>query len=58
MATLLATWAFGMAPPDLKTLGNVSFIVVGVVVASFGEIQFNLVGFICRCSPRPLSRTR
>lgn len=36
----------GMAPPNLKTLGNVSMIVVGVVIASFGEIQFKLTGFL------------
>ncbi|KAB8346204.1 hypothetical protein FH972_023249 [Carpinus fangiana] len=42
---LLATWSLGVAPPNLKTLGNVSLIVVGVVIASLGEIQFNMVGF-------------
>ena len=35
-----------MAPPSLKTLGNVSFIVIGVIIASFGEIQFDLTGFL------------
>ena len=30
----------------MKTLGNVSFIVVGVVIASFGEIKFHLLGFL------------
>ena len=35
-----------MAQPNLKTLGNVSFIVIGVVIASFGEIQFVLIGFL------------
>jgi hypothetical protein len=28
-------------------LGNVSAIVVGVVIASFGEIKFVLIGFVC-----------
>ncbi|KAI5459052.1 triose-phosphate transporter family-domain-containing protein [Mariannaea sp. PMI_226] len=45
VATLLATWAFRIAPPNLKVLGNVATIVVGVVIASFGEVKFNLVGF-------------
>lgn len=45
MAVLIATWSLGVAPPNMKTLGNVSFIVIGVVIASFGEIQFNLTGF-------------
>ncbi|KAK7428406.1 hypothetical protein QQZ08_005025 [Neonectria magnoliae] len=46
VATLLATWAFRIAPPNFRVLGNVSFIVVGVVIASFGEIKFDLTGFI------------
>lgn len=32
----------------MKVLGNVGIIVLGVVIASFGEIKFDLVGFICR----------
>lgn len=46
MAVLIASWIFGVAPPSLKTLGNVSLIVVGVVIASYGEIQFNMTGFL------------
>ena len=30
---------------NLKTLGNVSFIVIGVVIASMGEIRFVMIGF-------------
>jgi hypothetical protein len=47
VATLLATWIFGLAPPSLKTLANVSAIVVGVAIASWGEIKFDLLGFMC-----------
>jgi hypothetical protein len=47
VATLLATWAFGIAPPNLRTLANVSLVVIGVTIASFGEIKFDLRGFIC-----------
>lgn len=36
----------GMAPVNYKTLANVSIIVVGVVIASFGEIKFVMVGFL------------
>lgn len=46
VATLLTTWALGVSPPNLKTLGNVSLIVLGVVIASFGEIKFVLTGFL------------
>lgn len=42
----MATWAFGIAPTNLKTLGNVALIVVGVVIASFGEIKFDMLGFL------------
>ena len=45
VATLIATWIFGLAPPSMKTLGNVSAIVIGVAIASFGEIKFDLFGF-------------
>lgn len=46
VAVLLATWGMGMAPANMKVLANVSIIVIGVVIASFGEIKFNLVGFL------------
>ncbi|EME42489.1 hypothetical protein DOTSEDRAFT_73355 [Dothistroma septosporum NZE10] len=46
VAVLIATWIFGVAPPNLKTLGNVSFIVIGVIIASYGEIKFVLTGFL------------
>lgn len=46
MAVLLATWAFGIAPPNMKVLGNVAIIVLGVVIASFGEIKFEFWGFV------------
>ncbi|KAK8016935.1 triose-phosphate transporter family-domain-containing protein [Apiospora rasikravindrae] len=46
VATLLTTWLFRIAPPNLKVLANVSVIVLGVVVASFGEIKFHMLGFI------------
>ncbi|KJY00543.1 hypothetical protein TI39_contig323g00054 [Zymoseptoria brevis] len=46
VVTLLATWAFAISPPDMRKLANVSAIVVGVIVASFGEIQFVMFGFL------------
>ena len=46
VAVLLTSWALGVAPPSLKTLGNVSIIVIGVMIASFGEIQFVFIGFM------------
>ena len=35
-----------MQPPSLKTLANVSIIVLGVMIASVGEIKFVLTGVI------------
>ena len=46
VAVLFATWGMGMAPVNYKVLMNVAIIVVGVVIASFGEIKFVLVGFL------------
>ncbi|KAH7075036.1 triose-phosphate transporter family-domain-containing protein [Paraphoma chrysanthemicola] len=46
VAVLLATWSLGIKEPNMKTLGNVSFIVIGVVIASMGEIQFVMIGFL------------
>lgn len=36
----------GVDKADKKVLFNVSFIVLGVVIASFGEIKFVLIGFL------------
>ncbi|KAG8528260.1 uncharacterized protein KY384_007177 [Bacidia gigantensis] len=46
VAVLLAGWSIGIQKPDMRILLNVSVIVVGVIVASFGELQFVLVGVL------------
>ncbi|KAL1990915.1 hypothetical protein VTN49DRAFT_5918 [Thermomyces lanuginosus] len=46
VAVLLATWSLGMAPVDFSVLTNVLVIVIGVIIASFGEIKFVWIGFI------------
>ncbi|KAK4981268.1 hypothetical protein LTR66_010126 [Elasticomyces elasticus] len=46
VAVLFATAALGIEPLNTKTLGNVALIVIGVVIASFGEIKFVLTGFL------------
>ncbi|KAI4152934.1 MAG: hypothetical protein L6R39_001715 [Caloplaca ligustica] len=46
VAVLLAGWAVGTEKPEMATLFKVSFIVIGVVIASFGEIQFVFIGFM------------
>jgi len=46
VAVLLAGWILGVEKPNMKLLFNVSFIVIGVIIASFGEIKFVLIGFL------------
>ena len=46
MAVLLAGWAMGVDKADIKTLFNVSFIVLGIIIASIGEIKFVLIGVL------------
>ena len=55
---LLATCTLRVEPPNLKTLGNVSFIVIGVILASFGEIMFDLTGFIYQVTGVMFEATR
>ncbi|RFU34605.1 hypothetical protein B7463_g1752, partial [Scytalidium lignicola] len=49
VAVLLVSWALGTSQPNFKVLFNVSFIVIGVIIASFGEIDFVLIGFLYQC---------
>lgn len=49
IAVLLTSWTMRVSEPSLKTLGNVSFIVIGVVIASIGEIKFVMIGFLFQC---------
>jgi hypothetical protein len=49
VVTLLTTWAMRLEPANLRKLFNVSFIVLGVIIASVGEIQFVLIGFLFQC---------
>lgn len=46
MAVLLAGWTLGVSQPSLKQFINVSVIVFGVILASIGEIDFVLIGFL------------
>jgi drug/metabolite transporter (DMT)-like permease len=46
VAVLISGWVLGVNKPNLKQFLNVSAIVVGVIIASFGEIHFVLVGVL------------
>lgn len=50
VTVLLCSWAFRVSNPDMKTLANVTVIVIGVAIASFGEIKFNILGFLFQLS--------
>ncbi|KAF3918608.1 hypothetical protein AA313_de0202921 [Arthrobotrys entomopaga] len=39
-------WALGKERPTMKTFGNVSIIGIGVIIASYGEIKFVMIGFV------------
>lgn len=49
IAVLITSWVMRVSEPSLKTLGNVSLIVIGVVIASVGEIKFVMIGFLFQC---------
>lgn len=51
-------WTLGLAPPDLKVLVNVSGIVVGVMIAAYGEIDFVMKGFIIQMAGIIFEATR
>lgn len=42
----MSGWALGVSQPNLKVFLNVSIIVVGVIIASMGEIKFVWIGVI------------
>ncbi|BFZ64678.1 hypothetical protein YB2330_005830 [Saitoella coloradoensis] len=44
VVVLLTSWAFGMTHPSLRILLNVLVIVLGVIIASYGEIHFVTLG--------------
>lgn len=46
VAVLLSSWSMGISQPSLKVFLNVSAIVVGVIIASIGEIKFVMFGFL------------
>ncbi|PNY24643.1 sugar phosphate/phosphate translocator [Tolypocladium capitatum] len=46
VAVLISGWTLGVTQPNLKQFLNVSAIVVGVIIASFGEIHFVTIGVL------------
>jgi hypothetical protein len=46
LSVLLTSWAMGVSNPNLSTLANVCVIVLGIILASYGELAFDLSGFI------------
>lgn len=46
VAVLCTSWAFGVAEPNLGKFLNILVIVFGVIIASFGEINFSMIGFV------------
>lgn len=50
VAVLIAGWALGIEKPDYSKLAKVALIVIGVALASFGEIDFVMAGFLFQCA--------
>lgn len=46
VAVLFTSWAWGVAEPNMSKLINIVVIVIGVAVASFGEVKFSWIGFL------------
>ena len=46
VAVLTLSWLFHLETFDMRVLLNVSVIVVGIMIASIGEIRFVLIGFM------------
>ena len=46
VAVLLVAWAWGVEKPSLKRFSNIVFIVCGVALASVGELNFSMAGFL------------
>lgn len=46
VAVLITGWIFQVEKVEVQKLFNISFIVVGIVIASIGEIKFVLIGFL------------
>ncbi|KAJ3143798.1 hypothetical protein HK101_003069 [Irineochytrium annulatum] len=46
VAVLISTAVLTQKPIDMKILANVSIIVVGIMIASYGEIEFVVIGVI------------
>ncbi|KAK0723183.1 triose-phosphate transporter [Lasiosphaeria miniovina] len=46
VAVLIASWSLGVSTPNYKVFLNVLVIVVGVIIASVGEIKFVWIGVI------------
>lgn len=46
VAVLFTSWAWGVAEPNMSKFINIVVIVIGVGIASFGEIHFKFIGFV------------
>lgn len=49
VVVLFFSWLWGLVDPTTSKLINIFVIVIGVAIASFGEIQFSWIGFMFQC---------
>ena len=58
VVVLFCTWVFGLDKPSLKKFLNVSAIGVGVMLATTGEINFVMIGFLFQLAGLVFEGTR
>ncbi|KAI9100467.1 triose-phosphate transporter family-domain-containing protein [Phlyctochytrium arcticum] len=58
VVVLLMSWLFGTEKPNLGIFLNVLFITFGITIASYGEINFVLVGFVLQSAALVFESTR
>ncbi|KAK0383549.1 hypothetical protein NLU13_9460 [Sarocladium strictum] len=58
VAVLAISWMWGVADPSRTQLLNILFIVFGVALSSFGEIEFSWVGFFFQIGGTLFEATR
>ncbi|CAD6574746.1 MAG: hypothetical protein TREMPRED_001212 [Tremellales sp. Tagirdzhanova-0007] len=50
VAILLISFVFGLQEPNLRLVAIVFAISTGCALSAYGEIQFEMIGFLCQCA--------
>ena len=55
---LVCSWAMSLSSPSASTFGNVSIIVFGIILATVGELKFDLIGVMVQLGGIAAEATR